>query len=450
MAKDCIKGNDCTLFDKLDSRQEEALRTFSYDFLANGNSVFHFIANARNKEDDMPFAQLLHVWDNENKKWNWRWCAGRWVGSAKTKTCSIEVLPRFGNLSLFALLEEIFSINILNHLSEEEKNDSASIVEILLPFIWAQKLGDANKYGIPHTTIDVLHKGAAVKGRLLVRESILPFFKEKVVVSATREKQVDPVICRVILQAYDILRAKIQKLSENAQNAIINFDNAKIPKSLVTQKEYNDIQYKAIYESWRGVVDFSWQIIQHHHFSQKESDTQKGFGMFVDMAEIWEMFLRSKLRKAFPDWEVSSPEIATYNETFYKRKIIPDIVMKKGNDVLVFDAKWKRMNFNQYDVDRADFFQIHTYVQYYKQAGYNVIAGGLLYPISEKENSLLNNRQSTLFGNPNDSTMFLVDGICFEDEKNTDGGMSDKDNTTWRRDFDKATELFLGRIKRYV
>lgn len=457
MAKDnIIRAIDCHPFDVSKSSKEafknnwvSELLSFSDNFLSE-HSVFHFIANIKDKEDDVPFAQLLHFWNDENKKMAWKWCAGRWVGSAKMKTCTIEVLPRFGNLSLFALLEEIFSINILNHLSEEEKHDRATIVEILLPFIWAQKLGDANKYGTPHTTIDVLHKGVAVKGRLLVRKSILPFFKEKVVVSATREKQVDATICRVILQAYDILRAKIQKLSENAQNAIINFENAKIPKSLVTQKEYDDIQYKAIYESWRGIVDFSWQIIQHHHFSQKESDTQKGFGMFVDMAEIWEMFLRSKLRKAFPDWEVSSPEIATYNETFYKRKIIPDIVMKKGNDVLVFDAKWKRMNFNQYDVDRSDFFQIHTYIQYYKQAGYNVIAGGLLYPISEKEDSLVDNRYSNLFGNPNDSTMFLVDGICFGDEKNTDGGMLDKDTTTWRSDFDKATENFLGRIKRYV
>lgn len=456
MAKGSINGKDCTLFDKLDIHQEEVLRSFSNKFLANGNSVFHFIANAKNKEDDTPFAQLLHIWDNENKKWDWKWCAGRWVGSAKTKSYAIKVLPRFGNLSLFALLEEIFSINILNHLSEEEKNNSATIVEILLPFIWAKKLGDANKYGIPHTNVDVLHKGSGVKGRLLIRKSILPFFKQSEVISATREKQVDAIICRIILQAYDILKREMdknirQKLNDSAYNALLNFENAIIPKAQVSPKQYGGIHYKSIYESWKDVVDLSWQIIQHHHFSQKESDTKKGFGMFVDMAEIWEMFLRSKLRKAFPDWDVSTPEITTYNETFFKRKIIPDIVMKKGNDIMVFDAKWKRMECRFDDVDRADFFQIHTYIQHYHRKGNNVIAGGRLYPISLEEKTLINNRTSALHG-IDESTTFIVDGICFGNEiENGENGKMIED--TWKEKklmFEASTEAFLGRIKKLI
>jgi len=415
----------------------------------SGQSVFHFLSNKRNKEDDMPFAQWLRDVNGDN---DWKWFAGRWVGSVKTDKYTIEVRPRFGNLSLFVLLDEIFSINILNNLSAEDVSNTDSLLQKLIPFIWAQKLGEANKYGIPHTTIDVLHKGLSVKGRLLIRKSILPFFKQKEVISATREKQVDATICRIILQAYKLLnKNKVMnirsKLSENAENALINFENAKIPDTQVTSKQYRDIRYESIYESWRGVVDFSWQIIQNHNFAQKESENNKGFGMFVDMAEIWEMFLRSKLRKAFPEWDVSSPEIEIYDGTFFKGTIIPDIVMKKGNDVMVFDAKWKRMKFNQYDVDRADLYQIHTYIQYYQQKGFHIIAGGLLYPISAEEDSLVDNRYSTLFGNPSDSTVFWVDGICFGEEKNVD--KLDKDKIEiWKNIFDSATETFLDRIKK--
>lgn len=440
-----ISADDCCPFSPADScyknfkcKWQDSLREFSNLFLAD-QSVFHFLSNKRDKEDDKPFAQWLRDVNGDN---DWKWFAGRWVGSVKTDKYTIEVRPRFGNLSLFVLLDEIFSINILNNLSAEDVSNTDSLLQKLIPFIWAQKLGEANKYGIPHTTIDVLHKGPSVKGRLLIRKSILPFFKQKEVISATREKQVDATICRIILQAYKLLnKNKVMnirsKLSENAENALINFENAKIPDTRVSLKEYNDIRYKSIYESWRGIVDFSWQIIQNHNFSQKEAESNKGFGMFVDMAEIWEMFLRSKLRKAFPDWEVSSPEIDTYDGTFFKRKIIPDIVMKKGNDVMVFDAKWKRMQFNNFDVDRSDFFQIHTYIQYYKQMGYNVVAGGLLYPISAEEDGLMNNRYSTLFGNPSDSTVFFVDGICFGEEKNADGDKLDRDKIEkWKRNFD--------------
>lgn len=442
-----ISADDCCLFSPPEScikgfNWQKSLQDFSNHFLSD-QSVFHFLSNKRTEKDDMPFAQwLLDV--NSN---SWEWFAGRWVGSVKTKECTIEVHPRFGNISLFVLLDEIFSINILNNMSEEDISNTDSLLQKLIPFIWANKLGEANKYGIPHTTIDVLHKGPSVKGRLLIRKSILPFFKQKEVVSATREKQVDDTICRIILQAFKLLNKNKamnirSRMSENAENALINFENAKIPNTRVTPKQYRDIRYKSIYESWRDIVDFSWQIIQNHNFLQKESDNSKGFGMFVDMAEIWEMFLRSKLRKSFPDWDVSNPEIDTYEGTFFKRKVVPDIVMRQGNDVMVFDAKWKRMCFNNYDVDRSDFFQIHTYIQCYRQMGYNVIAGGLLYPISLDESNIIDNRTSTLYGIGRTSTVFIVDGICFGKENEKTMQIEE-----WKEKFYQNTEGFIGRIK---
>lgn len=468
-----ISAGDCCPFSPADScyknfNWQDSLRDFSNHFLSE-QSVFHFLSNKRDKEDDKPFAQWLR---DVNGKNDWKWFAGRWVGSVKTDKYTIEVRPRFGNLSLFVLLDEIFSINILNNLTAEDISNTDSLLQKLIPFIWAQKLGDANRYGIPHTNVDVLHKGPHVKGRLLIRKSILPFFRQNMVVSATREKQVDAIICRIILQAYDILKRKMdknirQKLNDNAFNALLNFENANIPLTQISLKQYENIRYKSIYESWRDVVDFSWQIIQNHDFSQKESDQSKGFGMFVDMAEIWEMFLRSKLQRAFPDWDVSSPKIEVYSTTFFKRKIIPDIVMRHGNDVMVFDAKWKRMQFNGYDVDRTDFFQIHTYIQYYQQQGLNVIAGGLLYPISEIEERRIG-AQEQLFGSIFGSTTFLVDGICFgkeptEDESNDQKSETKKkiskeekykqfkeDYEKRKTQFDESTEKFVERIKEII
>ena len=62
---------------------------------------------------------------------------------------------------------------------------------------------------------------------------------------------------------------------------------------------------------------------------------------------------------------------------FYARNIIPDIVMTKGDDVMVFDTKYKKMLMrgtkeNIWDVDRNDFFQINTYMSYYQNQKFNV------------------------------------------------------------------------------
>jgi len=464
MAKEnVICANDCSPFycsdeSKKGFRENEAwqkmLVHFSDSFMSDNHSIFHFFSNKRNKEDDMPFAQLLR--DRDNKM---QWFAGRWVGSVKTDNCTIKVLPRFGNLALFALLEEIFSINILDSLSDKDNAEQETFIEQLIPFIWAKKLGAANKYGIPHTTVDIQHKGVAVKGRFLVRQSIVPFFKQKNVVSATREKQVDAIICRIVLQSYKLLNARhtfpISKMTESAKNAIIGFENANVADYLVTPKEYGDIRYKSIYESWKDVVDLSWQIIQYHHISQKESDAKQGFGLFVDMAEIWEMFLRHILKKNFPEWTIESPEESVYNGMFYSRYIIPDILMRKGNDVMVFDAKWKRMSCDYRDVDRSDFFQIHTYVQYYQTLGYNVIACGLLYPISMEEKELNNRNRAmqsfSLFGLNLDKTYFIVDGICFGTEHSFEKDSSaEVSKDYYMQIFRTSTDSFIERIKNHL
>jgi len=56
-----------------------------------------------------------------------------------------------------------------------------------------------------------------------------------------------------------------------------------------------------------------------------------------------------------------------------------------------------------------DFFQIHTYISYYQNDGYEAIASGLLYPmeaIYDKSKSF----SESLFGK-NSETKFIVDGI---------------------------------------
>ena len=88
--------------------------------------------------------------------------------------------------------------------------------------------------------------------------------------------------------------------------------------------------------------------------------------------------------------------------------------MQKDNDVVVFDTKYKRMNYHgnssngMGDLDRNDFFQINTYMTYYQQLGMNLLCGGLLYPLSG-EHDLNKCHAENWLGNSR--TKFIVDGI---------------------------------------
>ena len=130
-----------------------------------------------------------------------------------------------------------------------------------------------------------------------------------------------------------------------------------------------------------------------------------------------QIYITKLLKKEFSEWNIESPKIELYSNQFFARKIIPDIVMIKDKDVIVFDTKYKKMQMrdrykNGGDVDRNDFFQINTYMSYYQNHPdkYNVKIGGLLYPIEKsfKENKDICHSQ-TWFGNLN--SKFIVDGI---------------------------------------
>jgi hypothetical protein len=75
--------------------------------------------------------------------------------------------------------------------------------------------------------------------------------------------------------------------------------------------------------------------------------------------------------------------------------------------VVVFDAKFKKMEMQNGDVDRNDLHQIHSYSGYYRN---NLIASGLIYPLSKEINTEKAYSKS-IYGNDENEINFIVDGI---------------------------------------
>ncbi|EHT9091387.1 hypothetical protein ACHIUN_06750 [Campylobacter coli] len=118
---------------------------------------------------------------------------------------------------------------------------------------------------------------------------------------------------------------------------------------------------------------------------------------------------------------LDSPKLEIYKNSFYKRYIIPDIVLSKDDNYIVFDTKYKKMTMEgksqngMGDLDRNDLFQIHTYMGYYQKIG-KVLLGGLLYPMQNFNEEKCHSENSIL----SDEYQFIVDGIFLEDDQNSD------------------------------
>ena len=383
------------------------------------------------------------------------WWAGRYIGIANIGDTQISIRPRYGEKFLLKVVEDVYNIKYSRSNSETNATFSYdwfnSILHILRWKQWIDRCAKACRYGLPRRTVKITHQGTTVRGAIDMQRTIMPWLKTREIVTNTFEKDFDERICKIVYEANRILSRDITKEKGKKEDSKTGNANAETPQSVkdtinalnstykgtvfdITEADYRRINYKSIYASWKPLVDFSWDVIQNRNMNLKNADIVSDC-VFVDMAEIWEAFLRKKLGEGLKVdgwrvWTVNECEqLITYKGHFFERQIIPDIVLQRNvNDeeqFLVLDAKYKRMKGEKLDVDRTDFFQIHTYMQYFQHAHPQgkVLLGGLLYPVTknEFEKEIEIDKCYNLFGKEDGKfdTKFIIDGIvCNDDAEN--------------------------------
>lgn len=399
-----------------------------FDDQSFGNELQHFIKEAADfelfhfgeKVDDIPSIIEFDAVCGE-------WKAGRLVGEARFeyegKDFLLSINPRFGQQHLFRMLEEVFNVRITESShAYDTKASKQQLIRKLISFLWLQLLAKGNRHGLPRVSHSRRHYGSKIRGRINVRDSLIPVKTEQKVVSTYRQKAFDDRVLLLLKGAYEILLSEYYlgdlKQPYNAKHAIDELNRSSIPRGKLSKDQYQRIKVKRIYQSYKPVLDLSWNIIRNNRDASREKGTKKSFSYFIDMAEIWEMYLRSLLQKRLSQlgWKLWEDDIQTYSGKYFGRSIIPDIVFQRDHKLLVFDAKYKMMKFRSKDVDRLDFFQIHTYIQYFQQK-YDVVAGGLLYPFSDTfdEGKQRESLSPRLFGEGQGNTKFLIDGIDLKD-----------------------------------
>ncbi|MBC7525374.1 MAG: hypothetical protein H7239_13175 [Flavobacterium sp.] len=414
-----LQANDCCSF-KNQEGHGEAIQYFISK--KNNLNIFSFGKKTKEHEEEIAYFNYRDA----------QWYAGRFIGEAvfefNNLKYKIAINPRFGNTQLFMMLEEVYNIRLPHSNNNLEKQKEYQyLIKKLISFLWLNLLSKANKHGIPKNNSIKFQKGATIIGKLDIRKSILPIYTEEKIISKYHEKTPNKTITNILKNAHRMLKSEYhltnEMISMSSKNAIEQLYTSKIDSGYVSENDYNKIQYRDIYLSYKPIVDLSWDIIKKKNFGNNEDKNKQGLSFFIDVAEIWEMYLRAILKRRFlkDGWIIRNDKITTYKNKDFSRTLIPDIVLEKGNDVMVWDAKYKRMEFVYFDYDRADFFQIHTYITYFKQSK-NVVAGGLLYPFSREFDSYRQerNKANSLYAEEKNNIQFVVEGIDYSnltDEK---------------------------------
>lgn len=354
-----------------------------------------------------------------------QWRSGRYIGNIDyhigRKHYSLTIEPRFGENILLEMFGEIFNLKLSGGKSSLKSNRNSLYVKMLVSFIWSQKLAAANRHGLPRNRIAINTQGYSVKGKLMIKPSIFSYGRNRTIISQSHKMAYDEKVIAIVNSAYKVLKRDYAfeqlSLSPNIKNMISDIEmiGHNFKSFRISEKDYQSITYQPIYQSFKDLVDFSWQIINSSMGMDAQNQGSNVSGYLIDMAEVWECYVRSLVQKQLKEfgWKLIDSTFIVYETMFYQRRIIPDIVLEKDGRFCVFDAKYKKMMYRGIDVDRSDFFQIHTYISYMQHLG-TVKFAGLLYPV-EKDFGLLNT--STSLYNLRDACVFIVDGPIISEER---------------------------------
>ena len=395
---------------KIQKKEKTEFSLTLSEYAANGGKFLSFLPESKEKEDEL-------IISTKKQDDGFYVQTGNFIGSFSHNGIDIEINSRFSNKFLERMLNFANDIYVDDVSLGKSIDAKKNLSRIVIYYLFIQALERAFLLGLPKEYKNKSYHEAKVMGKVDIAKFIkkdVPFAGK--ISSTNRERQDISDIVLLLHKALKIVQKESKELIKPVINTLSYLNEIREPRLVTPNVIHNALNSKAlhnpIYTPYKKVLEYAKLIIENENAGTK-SNGKQNLGFLVDVAELFEIYIRKLLQKEFKGWSVTSPKIELYKDKFFARKIIPDIVMGSGDQVLVFDTKYKRMNMqgkDQYglgDVDRNDFFQINTYMSYYQNQGKNVIAGGLLYPMNKF--SIDRCHSHSWFENLN--TKFIVDGI---------------------------------------
>lgn len=330
--------------------------------------------------------------------WDGTWWAGRYVGSISFEGHSLNIEPRFGMAALRNWLFEATSV-VLTETPGKLREDEFFIAQ-LLASVWAHGFVDAARHGLPALRREVSTKGTTIRGRLDVAASLrLIATGSGQVVSIQSGRSLDHAASDAIVAAYEVLRRWLgvpdeMWLPPRAKELLTHLMSITGSRPRVpTKVELERIRYTPISAGFAPIAELSRQIANRRGLAADIDAMGETKGVLLDVAELWEMYVVSVLRKASTPLTVAhgTREKLTNKKLLYSDisgqgmgTLIPDAILLAGPVTRgVVDAKYKSLHPSANSPNgpqREDLYQMAAYLGRF-QAPIGMTTWGLLaYP----------------------------------------------------------------------
>lgn len=382
--------------------------------------IFRFKPQRNKLEDEKQLILKLYSKHDRQNERKYIVQTGLFTGVVYHKGCQFNITTRYGRNFLHRMLNYVSDIYVDNQEPLGQESDDKNEFQHIIAYLFIQSLERSAVLGLPKTYQTLSQHGHKVRGKVDINEYLkrnIPF-TGKITTSYRAQVYVQEII--------DVLYACCLKLESNFGKTIKRkllgvyqllkeHYSGRYPQNITIQQAKNHIALQnPMFEGYKKVLSYAEVILKEKSLTLDSDQNLTTRGYLFDIAQLFETYLEKLLSRYFKDWYIQGQEeIHVYNPMFYGRRMFPDIIMKHkySNDIVVLDAKFKKMQFRKKDLDRSDFYQIHSYIQYYQP---NVLLGGLIYPLSENIDK--KRAYSPLFDRIRHATGFIVEGIAVNED----------------------------------
>ena len=324
------------------------------------------------------------------------WWAGRYIGSLSFEGSTLTIAPRFGLETLRNWLAEAISV-VLTNTPGQLREDESFVVQ-LLASVWAHGFAQAARHGLPALRCDVATKGSVIRGRLDVAASLRSRASGQVV-SIRSERTLDHAASDALVSAYVVLHRWLAVPDEQwlpartkeliGQLMCVTGARPRTP----TKAELDRIRYTPITAGFASIAELSRQIANRQGLATDFDACSESQGVLLDVAELWEMYVLSILRKATAPWTVAhGTREKDATRTLLQSDVtgdgmgtlIPDAILHSGGTIrAVADAKYKSLwptAAAPNGPHREDLYQMAAYLGRFAPANSRTSWGFLVYP----------------------------------------------------------------------
>ena len=336
---------------------------------------------------------------------------GRYTISTGLYCGVINLGKEFPKLVIQTGYSDTFFTRILNFCcgiyadqnTEKGVTESESIYSLLIQYLYLISLRKVIYKTIPKKYVCVTERGYEVNGDIdiesFVNHDILAFDK-KLTYKYHKHLEIQLII-DVIFTALKC--CKIKDMGTVLPNLIsfrshLNglYSGKRLSREELERVDKEKCLTNSLYSDFKKPIEYAKILIKHSDLNIGGAKSTEGLsGFLVDASFLWEMYLYNLLKLHLKNWDiVSQAEISFYSDTFFSKQNYPDFILrnKDNGSVFILDAKFKRMMYENIDVDNEDIRQLHSYSFYYLLREKEKFRGAaLIYPSKINKPDNVNN-----------------------------------------------------------